>query len=264
LQVHDTYFVVAHFHYVLVGGAVFPLFGAVYYWFPKWTGRRLSEAAGRWHFWLFLIGFNLTFFPMHLLGLHGMPRRVYTYAEGTGWGGLNLLATAGAGVMAIAVLVFLGNVIRSLRHGVPAGDDPWGGPTLEWATSSPPPAYNFARLPTVEGREALWSRTPDTPEVIGVGLKKRELLSTTVLTAEPEHRHETMGDSIWPLCLAVVTGATLVGVLFHPAALPIGLALAFPVLFAWFWRDNEPKALRPHRTNDGDEADQSDQADVSP
>ncbi|HZI75848.1 MAG TPA: cytochrome c oxidase subunit I, partial [Gemmatimonadales bacterium] len=146
-QVHDTFFVVAHFHYVLIGGAVFPLFGAFYYWFPKITGRMLSERLGRWNFWLFFSGMNLTFFPMHQLGLEGMPRRVYTYLPETGWGDLNLLASIGAVIIAISMLIFVINVAASLRNGVLAGDDPWGGETLEWATSSPPRHYNFTHIP---------------------------------------------------------------------------------------------------------------------
>src|SRR5687768_13607607 len=136
LQVHDSFFVVAHLHYVILGGVVFPLFGALYLWFPKITGRMLSESLGKWHFALFFIGTNVTFFPMHLLGMDGMPRRVYTYLPGTGWGDLNLLATVGSWIIAASVLVFVANVIVSLRSGAHAGDDPWGGPTLEWATAS--------------------------------------------------------------------------------------------------------------------------------
>jgi cytochrome c oxidase subunit 1 len=130
LQVHDTYFIVAHFHYVIIGGVVFPLFGACYLWFPKATGRLLSERLGKWHFWLFFIGTNLTFFPMHLLGLDGMPRRVYTYLPEMGWGDMNLLATIGAGVIVASVVCFGVNVLASLRWGAVAGPDPWGGPTL--------------------------------------------------------------------------------------------------------------------------------------
>ena len=155
-QVHDTYFVVAHFHYVLIGGAVFPLFGAFYYWFPKMTGRMLDERAGRWNFWLFFIGFNLAFFPMHQLGLIGMPRRVYTYPDGLGWNELNLLASIGAGLIAASVAVFIANVIWSRQHGEVAGDNPWNAGTLEWATSSPPPPWNFQHIPVVAGREPLW------------------------------------------------------------------------------------------------------------
>jgi cytochrome c oxidase subunit 1 len=139
LQVHDTYYVVAHFHYVLLGGAVFPLIGGIYFWFPKMTGRLMSEPLGRWNFWFFFIGFNVTFFPQHLLGLHGMPRRVYTYPAAMGWGTLNLISSIGALLLGIGGLLLLYNVLRSAASGAAAGDDPWGGETLEWATASPPP-----------------------------------------------------------------------------------------------------------------------------
>src|SRR5690606_8098748 len=135
---HDTHFVVAHLHYVQIGAFVFPLLGAVFYWFPKFTGRMLSERLGKWSFWLLFVGMNVTFFPLHFLGLMGMTRRVYTYLAETGWGPLNLLATVGAFTMALAVLLFLVNAVRSLRGGAVAGDDPWGAHTLEWGTTSPP------------------------------------------------------------------------------------------------------------------------------
>jgi cytochrome c oxidase subunit I len=142
-QVHDTYFVVAHFHYVLIGGAVFPLMGAIYYWFPKFTGRMMSERCGRWVAGLVVVGFNFTFFPMHLLGLAGMPRRVYTYQPEMGWSAGNLFVSISASVLALGFLVFVVDAVRSARHGAPAGDNPWNAPTLEWATTSPPPSYNF-------------------------------------------------------------------------------------------------------------------------
>src|SRR5215213_2020600 len=148
-QVHDTYFVVAHFHYVLIGGAVFPLLGAIYYWFPKFTGRMMSERAGRWVVALVFVGFNLAFFPMHLLGLAGMPRRVYTYQPEMGWNGMNLFVSLSALILAVGFLLFFVDAVRSARHGKPAGDNPWNAPTLEWATASPPPPYNFRHIPVV-------------------------------------------------------------------------------------------------------------------
>ncbi|WP_110515794.1 cytochrome c oxidase subunit I [Herpetosiphon llansteffanensis] len=156
LQVTDSYFVVAHFHYVLFGGAVFALFGAAYYWFPKITGKMMSERIGKWHFWILLLGFNLTFFPQHMLGLQGMPRRVWTYQQNQGWDFYNLLSTIGSFCIALATLVFIVNFIISLRKGAPAGNDPWDAATLEWATTSPPPAHNFDVEYIVHSRRPLW------------------------------------------------------------------------------------------------------------
>jgi heme/copper-type cytochrome/quinol oxidase subunit 1 len=155
-QTTDTYYVVAHFHYVLFGGTLFGVFAGLYYWFPKITGKLLSERLGKWHFWLTLIGFNLTFFVQHLLGLAGMARRVYTYPNFPGWGDMNLISTVGAFVLAIATLVLVWNLLVSLRRGQSAGDNPWEAWTLEWATSSPPPVHNFDSVPPVRGRRPLW------------------------------------------------------------------------------------------------------------
>jgi cytochrome c oxidase subunit I+III len=157
LQVHDTYFVVAHLHYVLIGGAVFPLFGALHYWFPKITGRMPSERLGKTGFWLMFIGFNLTFFPMHQLGLDGMTRRIYTYLPGMGWETLNFTATIGAGLMGAAVITMTINAIRALRAGELAPDNPWNGPSLEWATSSPAPPYNFHPEPMIGSLAPVWT-----------------------------------------------------------------------------------------------------------
>jgi cytochrome c oxidase subunit I+III len=205
LQVHDTMFVVAHLHYVLIGGAVFPLIGGVYYWFPKVTGRLMSERAGRWSFWLLLIGFNVTFFPLHQLGLHGMPRRVYTYLEASGWGHLNLVATSGTALIAASLLVTLVNAARSRRRGVAAGDDPWGADTLEWATASPPPPGNFAGIPVVSSREPLWETDAARGVVSGLAHERREVLVTTLVDASPDHRSPSPGPSIWPLLATVAT-----------------------------------------------------------
>ena len=234
-QVHDSFFIVAHFHYVLVGGAVFPLFGAFYYWFPKVTGRMLSETLGRWNFWLFFIGVNLTFFPMHQLGLEGMPRRIYTYLPESGWGDLNLLATAGAVVIAISMVLFLINVAMSYRGGMPAGDDPWGGETLEWATSSPPRPYNFAHIPVVNGRAPLWEEPDVLPVVTGLRTDVRDTLVTTLLDAEPDSKHRHPNPSIWPLLTAIATTILFVTLIFTPWGAVIGTPLLLLGLLGWGW-----------------------------
>ena len=233
-QVHDSFFVVAHLHYVLLG-AVFPLFGAFYYWFPKMTGRLLGERMGRWHVALFFVGVNVTFFPMHYLGLEGMPRRVYTYLPETGWGPLNLLATAGAVTIALSVVLFLVNVVRSLRNGELAPDDPWGGDTLEWATTSPPPVYSFVHLPVVEGRGALWARTDARPSVTGLRTDSREALITTLVDALPDSRFHHPDPSIDPFLSAVATGAIFIALIFTPWGLPLGSILLLVTLTAWAW-----------------------------
>ena len=153
---HDTYYVVAHFHYTIFGGSVFATFAGAYFWFPKFTGRRMSEALGKVHFWLMLIGFNLTFFPMHQLGVEGMVRRVADYPADSGYGDLNALSTAGSGLLFLSLVVFLVNLVRSSRVGTPSGDDPWGANSLEWATSSPPPHHNFTSLPPIRSERPVF------------------------------------------------------------------------------------------------------------
>ncbi len=164
-QLHDSYFVVAHFHFTLIGGLVFGLFAGMYYWFPKATGKMYSESLGKWHFWLFCIGFNMTFIPLHFAGMLGMPRRIYTYAPGRGWDTLNLIASIGVIFQAAGIACFAWNVLRSGIWGEPAGDDPWDGWTLEWATSSPPAEYNFEKLPVVRSSRPLWDlKHPQDPD----------------------------------------------------------------------------------------------------
>jgi cytochrome c oxidase subunit 1 len=164
-QLGNSYFVIAHFHYVIVGGIVFAIFGAFYYWFPKMTGRMYSETLAKWHFWLFLIGFHLTFDFMHIPGILGMPRRIYTYEPGRGWEIWNLIVTIGVFFQALGILVFVFNLLRSLAKGEPAGSDPWDAWTLEWSTTSPPPEYNFAKIPVVRSRRPLWDiKHPEDPD----------------------------------------------------------------------------------------------------
>ncbi|AMX96915.1 cytochrome c oxidase subunit I [Mesorhizobium sp. M7A.F.Ca.US.014.04.1.1] len=241
LQVHDTYFVVAHFHYVLVGGAVFPLLGAVYYWFPKITGRMLSERLGRWNFWLVFLGFNLTFFPMHILGLQGMPRRVYTYPPASGWGEMNLFISLSSLVVFAGFALFFLNLFLSLRNGRIAGDNPWGASTLEWATTSPPPSYDFSRLPVVTHREPLWAEPDVLPVVEGLRVDAREVLAGTVADAMPQVRVPSADNSIWPLLSAIAVGGAFLGSIYTPWAVVWG---AIPVsigFICWFWPKGEPE-----------------------
>ncbi len=240
-QVHDTFFVVAHFHYVLIGGAVFPLIAGVYYWFPKIAGRMLSERIGQWNFWLAFVGFNLTFFPMHILGLEGMPRRVYTYLPEMGWGGLNLLATVGALILFASFVLLLWNVVDSLRNGHPAGDNPWDAGTLEWATASPPAPYNFAQVPFVTHREPLWDVRGPRPVVTGLSARRREILVTSVTEAIPLVREASPRPSIWPLVSAIALAVLFVGSIFTPWAVVWGTPPLAIALLGWFWPKDTPE-----------------------
>jgi len=164
-QLNNSYFVVAHFHYVLIGGLVFTIFAALYYWYPKVTGRMWNETMGKWHFWLFLIGFHLTFDFMHIPGVLGMPRRIYTYEPGRGWEIWNLIVSLGVIVQIIGILFWVVNFVWSYFKGKPAGNDPWDAWTLEWSTTSPPPEYNFAKVPVVRSRRPLWDiKHPEDPD----------------------------------------------------------------------------------------------------
>ena len=232
-QVTDTYFVVAHIHYVLAGGTVFGVFAAIYYWYPKMFGRLLDERSGKLSFWLMFLGFNLGFFPMHVSGLLGMPRRVYTYAASPALDATNLLSTIGAYIFAVGIVVTLWNVVRSRVAGRVAGPNPWGAGTLEWATASPPEDYNFARMPVVSGRDPLWTDAMAAGPAYDAG---RLTPRTSTLDADLEAAVELPEDNIW----TVVTSLTLL-VMF--SALLVRAYPLFVVAFAatllgaarWMW-----------------------------
>jgi len=259
-QLTDTYFVVAHLHYVLIGINVFPVVGALYFWFPKFTGKMMDERLGQWNFWTMFAGFNLGFFPMHISGLLGMPRRIYTYSEGMGWDWLNLTTTLGSFVFGIGVLLLIYNVIRSLRHGVTAGENPWDAPTLEWATSSPPPPYNFAVIPTIASRHPLWEGRLDPSKkersyvYAGMVLDHgKETLGTTTLDAEPNVILKMPRDTLVPLYLALSMTLFAVGlVLLHWWLAAIGLICTAASIIAWLWPEVQlgetavPASGEPH------------------
>ncbi len=234
-QTHDTYFVVAHFHYVLIGGVVFPLFGGVYYWWPKFTGKLLSESLGKWNFWLVLIGFNIAFFPMHLLGFMGMPRRVYTYLEEMQWGPLNLLSSIGSYILAIGFLLFIVNVVWTYLKGERSGNNPWGAPTLEWAIESPPRNYKFVEIPQVNSMNPLWDEETLLPATTGMRTDRREVLITEILTGKIQAVEILPTNTIWPLVLAVATGVAFIGSIFSPWWFVIAFFLVFLAITGWFW-----------------------------
>jgi heme/copper-type cytochrome/quinol oxidase subunit 1 len=249
-QVHDSYFVVAHFHYVLNGAVVFPIFGALYWWVPKIQGRMLSERLGRWSFWTMFVGFNVSFFPMHLLGLMGMPRRVYTYQAGLGWTTLNVIATAGAGVFGLGTGITLVNLWWSHRHGPPAPADPWDADSLEWSTSSPPPEHNFDRIPVVTSAHPLWEggqvatvdddaiRSGVAPAGFGdPGVGAREMTTTRGVRAVPEEVLRVPEPTALPFWVAVGLFAFFCGLLVSAALVGVvGLVVGVAALLTWAWR----------------------------
>jgi cytochrome c oxidase subunit 1/cytochrome c oxidase subunit I+III len=242
-QLTDTYFIVAHLHYVLIGINVFPVAGAVYFWFPKFTGKLMDERLGRWNFWTMFIGFNLGFFPMHISGLLGMPRRIYTYPDSMGWDWLNLITTLGSFLFGFGVLLLIYNVVRSLRHGPTAPPNPWDAPTLEWAVSSPPPAYNFTVIPVVASRHPLWEDRLDQPgegrSHLEAGLildHGKEALGTTTLDAEPNVILKMPRDTLVPLYLALSMTIVTAGLgLVNWWVVAVGGALTASSILAWLW-----------------------------
>ena len=246
-QLTDTYYVVAHFHYVIFGAAVFPILGGLFYWFPKVTGRMYHEGAGRLSFWLVFAGTTVTFFPMHILGLLGMPRRQYTYEHGLGWGTLNLIETLGAYLLATGLLLVVANLVISLRRGAPAGNDPWGGDTLEWSISSPPPAYNYAVIPRVSSPYAMWDREDREEDARrlerGEGVLERghQTAATTVLDGEPDELLAMPSESWSPIAVAVLISAVFTMLLL--AHWVTALVFAGATLVALYvWLAQEPHA----------------------
>jgi cytochrome c oxidase subunit I len=242
-QITDSYFVVAHFHYVLFGGAVFPIFAGIHYWYPKIVGRLLDERLATWSFWLFFVGFNLAFFPMHISGLLGMPRRVYTYHEGLGWDLPNLLSTIGAFTLAVGILGTVANVMWSARKGEPAGDDPWGANTLEWATESPPPHYNFASIPVVHSHDPNWDVADRRGDRVRLARGEltlpddHETIGTSWLDGDIEEIHESPYESAWPLALAFALAWFFAAVVAgHWVLAGVGLALAGVTVGGWHLR----------------------------
>jgi cytochrome c oxidase subunit I+III len=251
-QVHDTHFIVAHLHYVLLGGMVFPIFAGIYYWLPLVSGRAAAEFNGRAVFWLLFIGVHVTFLPMHLTGLLGLPRRVYTYSAELGdavtW--LNVVSTAGGFTIAAGMIAFVTDLVLTFRHGRRARPDPWRAGTLEWALPMPPPAYNFASTPAVAERDPLWAR-PNLPEALARGEGylpnashgRRETLGTSVRAAEPEHVIR-LSDSTWlPLIAAAVLTASLTAFLLSAYLVSAGLmAAATGVILRWLWTTGDVDA----------------------
>jgi cytochrome c oxidase subunit I len=241
-QLTDTYFVVAHLHYVLLGINVFPVVGGVYYWFPKVTGRLMDERLGKWSFWVMFIGFNLGFFPMHISGLLGMPRRVYTYPSGMGWDTSNMITSVGSFMFAVGVLIFLVNLLRSLRRGAPSGPNPWNAATLEWSMPSPPPPYNFVVIPYIGSRHPLWEKqlqegSDESSLREGMLLDHgRETVGTSPFDADPDIILRMPGDSLAPFLLALAGAVFFAGLLLHNWTVTgIGLAGTALAILAWLW-----------------------------
>jgi cytochrome c oxidase subunit I+III len=251
-QVHDSFFIVAHLHYVLIGGVVFPIFGALYYWTPKFlSGKLLSERLGRWNFWLMFIGFNVAFFPMHIVGLLGMPRRIYTYPMGFGWDIYNIISTMGSFIFAAGVLVFVWNFFWSWRYGESAGSDPWRGDSLEWATASPPINYGFAILPIVYSRHPLWDQekidqgeekvTKLLKELAQWPTRWRAALVTSLLEGQPEEIFRVSGPSLWPFITAVGLITMFAAEIFTARLVALfGLLVTIISVIAWNWPTESP------------------------
>jgi cytochrome c oxidase subunit I+III len=251
LQAHDTYFVVAHLHYVLIGGVGFPIFAGIYYWWPKYTGRLLNERLGKLSFWLLFVGVNVTFFPMHIVGLLGMPRRVYTYPAGLGWEVWNLISTAGVFLIVPGILVFIVNIVYSKRRGEPAGANPWGGDTLEWAVQSPPLDHGWSVLPIVHSRHPLWDQDqvsegdPKLERLVEAlarwPLRWRAALVVRATDAMPEEVFRVAGPSAWPFVTAIGVVIIFAAELLKLRLGALGGALVVVAgAIGWNWPERPP------------------------
>ena len=235
-QQQDTYYIVAHLHYVLFGGSIMGILAGFYYWFPKVTGRMLNDNLGKLHFWLVMLGSNLTFFPMHILGLVGMPRRVYTYSATSGFEAYNLLQTVGAFILAASFLIFLHNIFSALRKGARAGKDPWDGRTLEWTIPSPPPHYNFVTIPEIHSREPAWDMKYGHDSEGSMPIERPDAPGAQLYNEAEEEDHPEIhmpSPSYWPLVVAA--GFGIAGALFivGPWYSSIGLVIAMLGLYSW-------------------------------
>ena len=254
MQAHDTHFVVGHLHYVLIGGVAFPIFAGIYYWWPKFTGKMLDDRLGRWNFWLLFVGVNVAFFPMHIVGLMGMPRRIYTYDADLGWGIYNLISTVGVFIIVPGIGVFIWNLVRSYRRGEPAGNNPWGADSLEWATPSPPAEHGWSILPIVHSRHPLWDQDdlqsgPPRLERFVHGLSEwplrwRAAVIVGTASGRPQEVFRVSDPSIWPL---IAGGGVWLIFLSELAKLRIGIGIGALVIvaavIAWNWPQEPPMTL---------------------
>ena len=238
-QQQDTYFIVAHLHYVLFGGSIIALFGGIYYWFPKFTGRMFNEKMGQLSFWLLFAGMNVTFFPMHFTGLDGMPRRIYTYGSEFGWDFWNAVSTAGAAVLATGILIFVFNIARNWAKGEPAGNDPWDARTLEWSIASPPPEYNFEEIPIVYDRDDWWSQKRRTVRrAVPVGGGSYEAGEHSIHMPQP---------SYWPIVVSIGLLIGAYGLVYSLVAVAIGGFIAMVATYAWSFEPvNDPDDSQAH------------------
>lgn len=243
-QQQDTYFIVAHIHYVLFGGAIFAIMAGIYYWFPKFSGKMYNEFLGKLHFWIMTIGFNISFFPMHFAGMYGMPRRIYIYNEGMGWEIYNMLSTIGAFMMAFSFLIFIYNMVSNWRNGEDAPDDPWDARTLEWSISSPPPEYNFVNIPVVKTLDDWWNTKH--------GNTTNHLPMPASGGSEDDESHHDIHlpqPSYWPIILSFGLMLLGFGFIYNFFVGGLGAAIAMIAVYAWSFEpvnDPDPEQNNHH------------------